>query len=79
MYWTTLYTTVFSGAVVLSRLILISKPHPFFLFTAFSLALYGWWHWQKHYGEINLVTQETWLKSGVIFMAVVGCGVGLLR
>ncbi|QSJ14166.1 hypothetical protein JYQ62_19715 [Nostoc sp. UHCC 0702] len=79
MYWLALYTVVFSGAVVLSRLTLIFKPHLFLLFTAFCLALYGWWHWQKHYGEINPTSKEIWLKAGALLVAVVGYGAGIFR
>jgi hypothetical protein len=78
MYWLTLYTVVFSGAVILGRIVLIIKPHLFLLLTAFSLALYGWWHWQKHYGEINPSDREIWLKSCVILVAVLGYGLGYL-
>jgi hypothetical protein len=79
LYWLTLYTTIFSGAVVSGRLCLIFKPHLFFILVVTSLAVYGWWYWQKNYGEVNPSNKEIWLKSGTILVMVLGYGVGYFR
>lgn len=77
IWWTALYLSISSGAILVGCLTSLLELHLFFSLALGALALTAWWYWHQNWGEIITTNREYGLKIGLWAVIILGWLIGV--
>jgi hypothetical protein len=77
IWWSALYLSVFSGAILAGSLTSILELHLFYSLLLVAFAFTVWWYWHQNWGEIITPNREYGLKIGILGVIILGWLIGV--